>query len=306
VHKPEIIIVHRGGLGDFLTAWPAMLSICKQFANHEQFWIGHADRLAWLRPLGVRACPRDKLPAFEKLFTSRRWPKTFSETQIYWFGLTKRPPVVVHPQLVFLQGLRADRLVPVREAYAKELHVHGVPFDPLWLEMWRRYFASASADTKRSGRDGALTLIFPGAGHAAKQWPLVQFFALARWLEDLGAKVRFVLGPAEAERGMLISQFPVAYPSSLSALQNLLNSADLVVGNDSGPMHLAGMLGVPGLVLFGPASELQWGPVGLRWIWADLPCRPCTSDGRIACLKARCMERLSQSRVRGELAAVLG
>lgn len=150
-----------------------------------------------------------------------------------------------------------------------------------------------------------MALLFPGAGHPAKQWPLVQFFELARWLEDLDVKTRFVIGPVEAERGMPISRYPVEYPSSLGALQDLLNSADMVVGNDSGPMHLAGMLGVSRLVLFGPASEIQWGPVGLCPVWADEPCRPCTRDGRIACLEARCMRALSQDRVRRELAAVM-
>jgi len=105
VNKPDILLVHRGGLGDFLAAWPAVLSICDQFADHEWFWIGDADRLAWLSPLGVRACPRDLSRAFEELFVSRCWPEAFSETQIYWFGLARRPPVVEHPRLVFLRGL---------------------------------------------------------------------------------------------------------------------------------------------------------------------------------------------------------
>lgn len=303
MNKPDIIIVHRGGLGDFLAAWPAMLSICNRFADHERFWIGAMDRLAWLETLGVQACPRDKMRAFEELFASRRWPEAFAETKIYWFVLARRPPVLAHPRLVFLHGLKGDRLMPVREAYADELRAHDVPFDPSWLEKWQGYFASK---TGRSGRNEVLALLFPGAGHPAKQWPLVQFFELARWLEDLGAKARFVVGPAEAERGMSIPGHPVECPSSLGGLRDLLNSADVVVGNDSGPMHLAGMLGVPGLVLFGPASEVQWGPVGLRLVWADEPCRPCTRDGRVACLQARCMEALSQDRVRRELVGLMG
>ena len=40
-------------------------------------------------------------------------------------------------------------------------------------------------------------------------------------------------------------------------------------------MHLAGLLGVPGVSIFGPTSSRQWGPTGMHVVQAGLPCAPC-------------------------------
>lgn len=301
--KPAVVIVHRGGLGDFLMAWPAMLSICEHFSEYDLFWIGARDRLPWLEPLGVRPCPKQARRAFDTLFSSSPWPPELDHAQFFWFCLSRLPPVPDRENLVFLRGLDEDGgSVSVRDAYAKELRARGIAFNTCWLETWRGHFTHPA---KRGKNKCGTTLLFPGAGHRSKQWPLVQFFELAAWIESLGLTARFVLGPVEGQRGLDVTGFPVTHPTSLHELQQVLVSADIVVGNDSGPMHLAGMLGVPGVVLFGPASRKQWGPVGLRPLAAGLPCRPCTHDGRIACADAQCMEALDQGRVRREIVAIL-
>jgi ADP-heptose:LPS heptosyltransferase len=51
-------------------------------------------------------------------------------------------------------------------------------------------------------------------------------------------------------------------PADLVALYNALRSASLFIGNDSGPAHLAGHLGVPTIVLYGPTTPLIWKPLG--------------------------------------------
>lgn len=48
--------------------------------------------------------------------------------------------------------------------------------------------------------------------------------------------------------------------TSIDALPTILEAADCVVSNDSGPMHLAAALGRPLVVLFGPTSPEQFGP----------------------------------------------
>ncbi len=299
--QPEIVLVHRGGLGDFLTAWPSLFSLAAHFHGHDVHWMGSSSRLPWLEPFGVRSCSKSLHRGVEALFAREAWPGELRTARIYWFVLNALPPVGRHPGLCWLQGLRAGQPGLVRDSYTRRLLELGIPFKDQWLRVWRATF-SRQAKTNAAVKTA---LLFPGAGHPAKQWPLVQFFKLSDWLARKGFAPCFVLGPAEVERGMNTGSFLTTRPASLSALQDILCTADLVVGNDSGPMHLAGMLGVPGVVLFGPADPLQWAPLGLRALSAKLPCSPCTQDGRIVCSQARCMQRLAQSAVRTAILQVL-
>ena len=300
----QILLIHRGGLGDFLMAWPSLLSIREHRCAERVFWGGPSSRMLWLRPLGMEPCPQAMRRGVEALFGREDWPEELEGVQIYWFVLGSRPPVPEHPQLKVLYGLPCPdtvTMVSPREAYAGQLRSLGINDNPAWLEIWRGHFG---VPEKRRGAEYGEVLLLPGAGHPAKQWPLVQFFELAAWLQRQGHKVRFILGPAERERGMTVQDFPTVFPDSLDMLQDVLQGARLVVGNDSGPMHLAGMLGVPGLALFGPASEAQWRPQGLQTIALDLICRPCTQTGRIHCPDARCLREIPQAMVR-EIASKL-
>ncbi|GAB6058337.1 glycosyltransferase family 9 protein [Desulfonatronum parangueonense] len=289
-------------------AWPAMWNIRARFANSGIYWIGPQSRLPWLRPLGVQPCPPDLQRIFDSLFGLDTWPEDFGETRLFWFVLDARPPVPEHPNLHVLPGIprlsgagqSKTLLIPPRDSYLQHLAHYGIQEDGSWSAAWRELFGGRSGRTTSSSD----VLLFPGAGHVAKQWPLVQFFELARWLEEQGRVVHFVLGPAELERGMDMESKSVICPDSLEELQSLIQQAELVVGNDCGPMHLAGMLGVPGVVLFGPASEKQWGPLGLRTVGQDLSCRPCTMTGRISCGNPACMSGITQDMVRREIEAV--
>lgn len=322
----DVVLVHRGGLGDFLMAWPAMLSICAASADVSLYWYGPANRLHWLRPLGVNACSSKLRALVDDLFSRPCPPPELDAVAIYWFVLHSPPPIPSHANLRILPGIAHSDWTCVRDAYARELRQCGIAWQEDWLGTWRGLFsrpkqasshalnqssgetsghAFPSAKPSRTDEPGSRgkldVLLFPGAGHPAKQWPMVQFFELANWLKVQGRDVHFVLGPAEVERGLAPHSHRILCPASLEELQDLLSGASLVVGNDSGPMHLAGMLGVPGVALFGPASERQWRPVGLCILSLEYSCRPCTRTGRISCRHPRCMLDLSQKMVRKEV-----
>jgi ADP-heptose:LPS heptosyltransferase len=148
-------------------------------------------------------------------------------------------------------------------------------------------------------------LLFPGAGHAKRCWPLERFLCLAHWLQDIGERPLFVLGPAETERGIDVQNFERAAPADLTELQACLETAKLAVGNDSGPLHLAGYCQTPCLALFGPASPQQWGPYGVRTLWLGLDCSPCTDRGRMACESADCLRGIGLDKVQKEVESLL-
>jgi ADP-heptose:LPS heptosyltransferase len=66
--------------------------------------------------------------------------------------------------------------------------------------------------------------------------------------------------------------------TGLRALPNVLAAADLYVGNDSGPKHLAAALGVPTLGIHSESVDSgEWGPMGPNTltIRRDMTCSPC-------------------------------
>jgi ADP-heptose:LPS heptosyltransferase len=83
---------------------------------------------------------------------------------------------------------------------------------------------------------------------------------------------------------------------SLCDLAEVLRRAALFVGSDSGPTHLASILGVPCVALFGPKDPAINGPVGERSIVVrkNLPCSPCNKR---TCKYPDCMKLITVSEV---------
>jgi ADP-heptose:LPS heptosyltransferase len=182
--------------------------------------------------------------------------------------------------------------VPPRKVCLQQLRAQGLELDQDWLRAWQDLFAPPDMPRQRDR-----VLIFPGGGHPAKCWPLERYLLIADWLQGLGYSAVFVLGPAEMERGLKVRGFATAAPENLGQLQDWIRSSGFVLGNDSGPLHLAGFCGVPGLALFGPSPEEQWGPTGIATLSGDAPCRPCTRMGLIDCRDPVCLKSISPERV---------
>lgn len=108
------------------------------------------------------------------------------------------------------------------------------------------------------------TLIHPGSGSRAKNWPIGRFIELTRRLEALGHRVMWVRGPAEPDPPAEIAADRVIDHPPLRALAATLARSKVFIGNDSGVSHLAGAAGAPTLVLFGPTSASVWRPDGPR------------------------------------------
>ena len=111
-------------------------------------------------------------------------------------------------------------------------------------------------------------LLFPGAGSESKRWPLPNFLVLAAALSRRGLCPVIVSGPVEMERmGPALGRaargiVPVLEVEDILELAGLSAAAGLVIGNDSGPAHLAASLGTPVVALFGPTDERIWAPRG--------------------------------------------
>jgi ADP-heptose:LPS heptosyltransferase len=122
-------------------------------------------------------------------------------------------------------------------------------------------------------------VIHPGSGGEQKCWPRERVLQLIDRLKSDARPVRVILGEAELERwpSDAVAQFEsiveLARPRSLTDLLTELSAAAVVLANDSGPAHLAGIVGTPTLALFGPGNPAIWRPLGPRVsvIHQDLP-----------------------------------
>lgn len=121
---------------------------------------------------------------------------------------------------------------------------------------------------------GAVLAVGPTANWGGKQWPADRFAAL---VDRLTAPDGFLPGArvavfgAEAERAaaqILLDSIPAERRLDLmgriglATVHACFKRTDFYIGNDSGLMHIAAASGVPTLGLFGPSSEMFYGPFG--------------------------------------------
>lgn len=101
-------------------------------------------------------------------------------------------------------------------------------------------------------------VLLPGAGRPEKQWPVDRFSELAR---EIGSDALVAWGPGEELLARSIGA-EVAPATNFRELASLLGRARLVIGADTGPLHLAAALGTPVIGLYGPTNPARNGPYG--------------------------------------------
>jgi len=218
-------------------------------------------------------------------------------------GLLRRailaPPVRDHRER---GGHQVDDYVDLLSAMGVEVPAEWVPridLSPQRNREGRDLLARSRLDQSRSPLIG----LFAGAEFGpSKRWPWRRFAELAQQIRrHLPAGQQIVLaGPKETwlavriheESGMI---HPVVGPDlDLGQLASVMAQMDLLVTNDSGPMHLAAALGVPCLAIFGPTDPRRTSPVGdaHRVLYTNRWCSPCFRR-RCPLLRHRCMRDIT-------------
>jgi lipopolysaccharide heptosyltransferase II len=148
-------------------------------------------------------------------------------------------------------------------------------------------------------RKSQIILLQPGARWSNKRWPVEYFsqlvsllakkfpdarFAILGSAEDkpLGEKILQASGTgvppvsshAQAARATILN---LCGKTSLPEMIEWIRLCDLMVTNDTGPMHAAAALGKPLVALFGPTEPRRTGPYGQleNVLRIQLPCSPC-------------------------------
>ena len=129
------------------------------------------------------------------------------------------------------------------------------------------------AEALRKIRDGLktdrpLAAVIPGARWDAKRWSERGYSQIIRRLVEAGMAVMVLGAPAEQDLcGRIVEQSEVdalnlAGTTDLAELIAAISLCRIVVGNDSGPLHVAAALGRPLVGLYGPTDPASVGPFG--------------------------------------------
>jgi ADP-heptose:LPS heptosyltransferase len=264
-----VLALRALGLGDLLTAVPAVRALRRAYPRHELVLatppafaplveaIGGVDRLLPTEAY-VRA-PIDRL----------RWPGGRPEIAVNLHGrgpqshralLAHRPrrllayasavPAVDGPQW------SDDEHEVVR--WCRLLEWHGIAADPADLIL-------PAPDPP--GRHAGAVVLHPGASGPERCWPAAHYAALARRLAADGHRVLLTGGLGERRRAQAVARGAglgaaavLAGRTDIAALAATVAHAVLVVCGDTGVAHLATAYGTPSVVLFGPMTPARWGP----------------------------------------------
>lgn len=130
-------------------------------------------------------------------------------------------------------------------------------------------------------------------------------------IEKCKCKILVIWGPgdegdAEFIKENLHSYCTLAPKSTLEQMAALISKCNLVIANDSGPMHISAALGVPTLGIFGPTNPKAHGPYSRKSdyvIKEDLPCIICN---KLVCpFEHECMTQLDVNLVLQKVNALL-
>ncbi len=146
--------------------------------------------------------------------------------------------------------------------------VAGIPLDSCAPLLPRDSGSTEWCEQLLIERGPRFCILSPGAGWGAKCWPPSSFAEVARRLADVGLRSLVNFGPGEEHLAQEVAETSggaaEAISCTVSQLIELTRRAELFIGGDTGPMHLAAALGVPVVGLFGPTNPQRNGPWGTR------------------------------------------
>ncbi len=269
--RPHTLLVLRAlGLGDFLTAVPALRALARAFPSHYRILAaplylaplanlcGAVDEVinaAPLEPLDDAMCNVDIAVNLHG-----RGP------QSHRVALRTKPRRFIafaNPEISESAGSpewRADEHEIDR--WCRLLRERGIPADPGDLEI-----TAPHGDARARGA----IVLHPGAASESRRWPADRWIDLCVRLQDEGERVVLTGTAEEFRRCRFIAKaahVPIdsvlAGKTDLADLTCIVASARALVCGDTGMAHIATALRTPSVVLFGPTSPRYWGPPANR------------------------------------------
>jgi lipopolysaccharide heptosyltransferase II len=328
--KQSILIVVIAGIGDLILASKSIRAIRNGFPDADIHLLTNKDAAAmainyqyvdkvWSLP--VRELQNNKFIFFDilkiihnlrkidfsiviNLYRVCSW--TGSLKMVLLFSLLKARLKVGHDHFGF--GILLDKKAP-KDTFQNQhfvdammeiaLLAQGKPdqkgIEVFWnqkcTEKWDHLFSVA-------GKSAIKIAINPGANEPHKRWDPNKYALVAdQLIEMYKAEIILLGGPGEEDIAQTINTrmkndaLVLAGKLSLDDLTYIISRLNLLITNDSGPMHIATAVKTPTVAIFGPEIPIHTSPYttkGLyRIVQKDVDCRPCIKN---SCERPVCLD----------------
>ncbi len=313
IQPRRIAIIKPSALGDVVQTMPLVGVLLKKYPGAEIDWVIRSEltNLLEAEPRLTRVIPyhrRGGMAAWFRLLKSLRQRQydlvldvqgllrtavmtlaTGAPVRVGWQTAREGSHLVCHG---LLPG--TEKTVPAHARSWRLAELLGYPDEPRNLQLHIPEEDRAAALAFLPPASEPVLVIHPGAMWVTKRWPVASFAEIARRAIDV-FRMRVVVVGSRGERSaaeQLCRHVQEAIPAAsiqnlagqttLRQLTVILQHADLVLTNDSGPMHLAAGLGTPVVGLFTCTSTDRSGPAGTQHELVQAPV-PCAASYRKQC-----------------------
>jgi heptosyltransferase-1 len=279
----RVLVLRLSALGDVIHTIPAVLALRAAREDVALSWVVEApyrelvELVAGVEAIPVRMKKWAKAPfAFREEMRAAKSAMRGASESIDFQGLVKsaalgalsRAPVrsgfsseAIREKAALLFTNRRIAVNPAQHVVDQNLALARGVIDA-WApaaanEVPRPRYDEFANATGLDALAGSIVLL-PGAGKENKLWPVDRFRELAR---QIGERALVVWGPGERDRAEQLGA-RLAPPTNLRELAWILRNAALVIGGDTGPLHLADALGTRVVGLYGPTNPRRNGPYG--------------------------------------------
>jgi heptosyltransferase-2 len=280
--RGKILVIRGGAIGDFILTLPALAALKKNFpaASLEVLGYSHIVELAVAGGLADQARPIDARPL--AAFFARNGELS-EEMRDYFSEFDLIVSYLYDPDGIFQTNVGRcspaqfiagphcpdeKAKIPAAQVFLRPLERLAIfDADPLPKLNLGNNPATSKYQAPRTDTATTTLALHPGSGSERKNWPEERWAELLEWLVN---STRFSLllvgGEAEGERLQRLgaalppARTRVARDTPLPALAALLAGCSGFIGHDSGISHLAGAVGLPGLILWGETAEEVWRP----------------------------------------------
>jgi len=181
-------------------------------------------------------------------------------------------------------GIDADYKIPTR-----------LSLDPQAVERIGKRLDEAAPGAR-------LAAVNPNASWPTKRWPAERFAEVADRLAATGFQTLLIGSPSDKPISDTVKSMMTSNPldftgeTTLPELAALISRCEILVTNDSGPMHIAQAVGTPVVSVFGPTDPARCGP----WLSETEPLQAgidCIKCYRKSCWHLRCMRQVTSESV---------
>ena len=317
----KILIIKPSSFGDIIQANPALTALRELYPDAEITWLIFdvwADILDFFPDLNKKIVWKKSggISEYRRVISEVRQEKF--DLVIDLQGLLRTALIAFlsgAPRKLGVPGMKEMSWVLVKETYPEKRALNAAyrsleplrfisrkAFEPKFnIKIDNVTAAVVDAILKKENIlvSDKLVAIVPSARGRAKQWPVEYFRKLISLLVSGSKNLRIVILGGKNTLGLYpgIGVIDLSGKTTLKNLAAILKKCSLVIGLDTGPVHLAAAMDVPSVVLFGGSDARETAPISKNAviIKKDFKCSPCR--GRMSCRDADCLRAISPEEV---------